>query len=134
MATMMVVVAVAVACGGPFWEGGDWFLVLIWGISSAIGTVASATKMGSPFKPEEARIPPAIPLANPPISKIHLFDIDIPGQMAFKESKTHAAGEIPTIVDTDVGRIGIGICYDIRFQELAAIYAARGMVYLIFWN
>ncbi|XP_073289830.1 omega-amidase, chloroplastic-like isoform X2 [Primulina huaijiensis] len=58
--------------------------------------------------------------------KIHLFDIDIPGQMTFKESKTLTAGETPTIVDTDVGRIGIGICYDIRFQELAAIYAARG--------
>ncbi|KAL6496473.1 Omega-amidase, chloroplastic [Orobanche gracilis] len=63
--------------------------------------------------------------------KIHLFDIDIPGQMTFKESKTLTAGESPTIVDTgrtyeDVGRIGIGICYDIRFQELAAIYAARG--------
>lgn len=58
--------------------------------------------------------------------KIHLFDIDIPGQMTFKESKTLTAGENPTIVDTDVGRIGIGICYDIRFQELAAIYAARG--------
>jgi hypothetical protein len=28
---------------------------------------------------------------------------------------------------TDVGRIGIGICYDIRFQELAMLYAARGM-------
>lgn len=28
----------------------------------------------------------------------------------------------------EVGRIGIGICYDIRFQELAAIYAARGMI------
>ncbi|KAK4493273.1 hypothetical protein RD792_017848, partial [Penstemon davidsonii] len=58
--------------------------------------------------------------------KIHLFDIDIPGQMTFKESKTLTAGETPTIVDTDVGRIGIGICYDIQFQELAAIYAARG--------
>ncbi|XP_055824789.1 omega-amidase, chloroplastic-like isoform X2 [Solanum dulcamara] len=58
--------------------------------------------------------------------KIHLFDIDIPGKMTFKESMTLTAGTRPTIVDTEVGRIGIGICYDIRFQELAAIYAARG--------
>ncbi|KAF6144798.1 hypothetical protein GIB67_036261 [Kingdonia uniflora] len=67
--------------------------------------------------------------------KIHLFDIDIPGKITFVESKTLTAGENPTIVDTgndskvacaDVGRIGIGICYDIRFQELAMIYAARG--------
>eukprot|EP01018_Ginkgo_biloba_P007422 Gb_19560 [translate_table: standard] len=58
--------------------------------------------------------------------KIHLFDIDIPGKITFKESKTLTAGESPTIVDTDVGRIGIGICYDIRFQELAMLYAARG--------
>ncbi|XP_073315290.1 omega-amidase, chloroplastic isoform X1 [Primulina huaijiensis] len=58
--------------------------------------------------------------------KIHLFDIDIPGKITFKESKTLTAGETPTIVDTDVGRIGIGICYDIRFQELAMLYAARG--------
>ncbi|PIA27730.1 hypothetical protein AQUCO_07600114v1 [Aquilegia coerulea] len=58
--------------------------------------------------------------------KLHLFDIDIPGQITFKESKTLTAGENPTIVDTDVGRIGIGICYDIRFEELAMLYAARG--------
>ncbi|XP_068662407.1 omega-amidase, chloroplastic [Aristolochia californica] len=58
--------------------------------------------------------------------KIHLFDIDIPGKITFQESKTLTAGETPTIVDTDVGRIGIGICYDIRFQELAMIYGARG--------
>nr|XP_008393600.2 omega-amidase, chloroplastic [Malus domestica] len=58
--------------------------------------------------------------------KIHLFDIDIPGKITFIESKTLTAGQTPTIVDTEVGRIGIGICYDIRFQELAMIYAARG--------
>ncbi|KAG6608344.1 Omega-amidase, chloroplastic [Cucurbita argyrosperma subsp. argyrosperma] len=58
--------------------------------------------------------------------KIHLFDIDIPGKITFIESKTLTAGQTPTVVDTEVGRIGIGICYDIRFQELAMIYAARG--------
>ncbi|RYR32795.1 hypothetical protein Ahy_A10g047315 [Arachis hypogaea] len=58
--------------------------------------------------------------------KIHLFDMDIPGKITFMESKTLTAGETPTIVDTEVGRIGIGICYDIRFPELAMIYAARG--------
>ncbi|KAF8115923.1 hypothetical protein N665_0025s0362 [Sinapis alba] len=58
--------------------------------------------------------------------KIHLFDIDIPGKITFMESKTFTAGDTPTVVDTDVGRIGIGICYDIRFQELAMLYAARG--------
>ncbi|PSR93613.1 Omega-amidase [Actinidia chinensis var. chinensis] len=59
--------------------------------------------------------------------KIHLFDIDIPGKISFQESKTLTAGETPTVVDTEVGRIGIGICYDIRFQELAMLYAARGV-------
>lgn len=58
--------------------------------------------------------------------KVHLFDIDIPGKMTFKESDTLTAGESLTVVDTDVGRIGVGICYDIRFQELAMLYAARG--------
>ncbi|ONI15425.1 hypothetical protein PRUPE_3G043200 [Prunus persica] len=58
--------------------------------------------------------------------KIHLFDIDIPGEISFKESDTFTAGDQPTIVDT-VGRIGIGICHDIRFPELAALYRKRGV-------
>ncbi|KAL2649282.1 hypothetical protein R1flu_017410 [Riccia fluitans] len=59
--------------------------------------------------------------------KVHLFDIDIPGKITFKESDTLTPGESLTIVDTDVGRIGVGICYDIRFPEMAMLYAARGV-------
>ncbi|XP_058227277.1 omega-amidase, chloroplastic-like isoform X1 [Rhododendron vialii] len=59
-------------------------------------------------------------------SKMHLFDINLPGDISFKESDTFTAGDQPTIVDTDVGRIGIGICHDLRFPELATLYQARG--------
>ena len=55
---------------------------------------------------------------------MHLFDIDIPGGVSFRESLTLTPGEAPTVVDTEVGRLGVGICYDIRFPELAAICAA----------
>ncbi|XP_027773364.1 omega-amidase, chloroplastic-like isoform X3 [Solanum pennellii] len=60
--------------------------------------------------------------------KIHLFDMGkpLPGEVQFKESDNISAGEKPTVVDTDFGRIGIGICHDIRFPELAMSYSARG--------
>ncbi|KAI7986880.1 hypothetical protein LOK49_LG14G02144 [Camellia lanceoleosa] len=59
-------------------------------------------------------------------SKVHLFDVYIPGDISFKESDNFASGDQPTIVNTDVGCIGIGICHDIRFPELAMLYRARG--------
>ncbi|KAG2610222.1 omega-amidase, chloroplastic-like isoform X2 [Panicum virgatum] len=58
--------------------------------------------------------------------KLHLFEIDIPGDIKLKESDTFTGGQEPTVVDTDVGRIGIGICHDIRFPELAMLYRSRG--------
>nr|XP_043635615.1 omega-amidase, chloroplastic-like isoform X5 [Erigeron canadensis] len=60
---------------------------------------------------------------------LHLFDIQsvAPGELSFKESDSFTAGDKPTIVDTDVCRIGIGICHDIRFPELAMLYQARGV-------
>lgn len=64
--------------------------------------------------------------------KVHLFDIDIPGKITFKESLTLTPGQGPTVVDTAVGRLGIGICYDIRFPELAALYANRGVQLLLY--
>ena len=53
--------------------------------------------------------------------KVHLFDIDIPGKILYKESATLSAGTDYTVFETDVARFGIGICYDIRFGEYAQI-------------
>ena len=49
--------------------------------------------------------------------KTHLFDIDIPGGIRFVESDTLTPGSTSTVVDTEFGKIGIAICYDIRFPE-----------------
>ena len=64
--------------------------------------------------------------------QVHLFDIDIPGGVTFKESDTLSAGQTGTVVDTDAGRLGIAICYDIRFPELAMIYAQRGAQLIVY--
>ena len=53
--------------------------------------------------------------------KMHLFDIDVKDRITFKESDVLTAGDEFTIVETDFGKIGIGICYDVRFVELARI-------------
>ena len=58
--------------------------------------------------------------------KMHLFDIDVKGKIYFKESDTLNAGNQITIAETSFGKIGIGICYDIRFPELARLMALEG--------
>lgn len=50
--------------------------------------------------------------------KIHLFDIDIPGRVSIRESDTRAAGEAPVVADAGFARIGMSVCYDLRFPEL----------------
>lgn len=64
--------------------------------------------------------------------KMHLFDIDVKGRITFKESDVLTAGDEFTIADTDFGRIGIGICYDVRFVELARIMAEKGAEILFY--
>ncbi|KAG2747474.1 carbon-nitrogen hydrolase [Suillus brevipes Sb2] len=58
--------------------------------------------------------------------KVHLFDIDIPGKITFKESETLTGGTTTNYFDTEFARIGLGLCYDVRFPELAMIAARRG--------
>lgn len=59
--------------------------------------------------------------------KMHLFDIHVPGEISFRESETLTAGDKVTVVETDLCRIGVVICYDIRFPELSRLMVDRGV-------
>ena len=63
--------------------------------------------------------------------KIHLFDIDIEDGIKFKESDTLGRGNNITVFDTEYGRIGVAICYDMRFPELMRLMALKGAEVII---
>jgi nitrilase len=51
--------------------------------------------------------------------KIHLFDVDLPGGNAYRESQSIAPGAAQAVaVDSPAGRLGLSVCYDLRFPEL----------------
>jgi deaminated glutathione amidase len=56
-----------------------------------------------------------------PYHKIHLFDVDIPGRVV-RESDNFVAGESPAIIEINGWKIGLSICYDLRFSELFVHY------------
>lgn len=59
--------------------------------------------------------------------KIHLFDVDLPTGESWRESNVYAAGDRAVVVDdTPVGRLGLTICYDLRFPDLFARLAEAG--------
>jgi deaminated glutathione amidase len=59
--------------------------------------------------------------------KIHLFDVDIPGRAeTYRESANVAPGSTPTVLDTPAGRLGLSVCYDVRFPELYRHLSAAG--------
>mmetsp|Transcript_60106 Transcript_60106/g.82345 ORF Transcript_60106/g.82345 Transcript_60106/m.82345 type:complete len:328 (-) Transcript_60106:58-1041(-) len=64
--------------------------------------------------------------------KVHLFDIDVPGKITFKESDTLSAGDKVTVFTTPFGRVGVGICYDMRFPELALLMRDAGADVLVY--
>ncbi|MGH8688633.1 MAG: nitrilase-related carbon-nitrogen hydrolase, partial [Burkholderiales bacterium] len=50
--------------------------------------------------------------------KVHLFDVDIAGHVTHRESDTRMHGDETVAVPTDLGMLGLSICYDLRFPEL----------------
>jgi deaminated glutathione amidase len=63
--------------------------------------------------------------------KIHLFDVTIPGRNEqYRESSHVVAGREPVVADTPVGKLGLSVCYDMRFPELYRELVSRGAEWL----
>ncbi|MFC0711699.1 carbon-nitrogen hydrolase family protein [Azorhizophilus paspali] len=59
--------------------------------------------------------------------KLHLFDVDVADQRGrYRESDDYAHGERIVVADTPVGRLGLSVCYDLRFPELYAALRDAG--------
>jgi predicted amidohydrolase len=62
--------------------------------------------------------------------KIHMFDVDLGNGESYRESKTYRAGELAVNADLPWGRLGITICYDLRFPALYRALAEAGATML----
>ncbi|WP_417436559.1 carbon-nitrogen hydrolase family protein [Hoeflea sp.] len=58
--------------------------------------------------------------------KIHMFDVDLDNGESWRESSVYQPGEVARTVDLDVARLGMGICYDVRFPHLFRDLALAG--------
>ncbi len=64
--------------------------------------------------------------------KVHLFDVDVPDTgESYKESASIECGEEPLVIDTPFGRLGVAICYDVRFPEFSRILSRQGLDILV---
>jgi len=58
--------------------------------------------------------------------KIHLFDVDLANGVSLRESETRSPGRDVVIVQTELGTMGLSVCYDLRFPELYRALADKG--------
>jgi len=64
--------------------------------------------------------------------KIHLFDVELPERAeSYRESANMAPGKTPALIDTPIGRVGLAVCYDVRFPELFRNLSAQGAEVLV---
>ena len=62
--------------------------------------------------------------------KIHMFDVDLGNGESYRESRSYRAGEIGVAVDLPWGRLGLTVCYDLRFPSLYRALAEAGCSFL----
>ena len=62
--------------------------------------------------------------------KIHMFDVDLAGGESYRESRNYRPGEIAVAADLPWGRLGLSVCYDLRFPSLYRALAEAGCSFL----
>src|ERR1700741_723331 len=62
--------------------------------------------------------------------KIHMFDVDLASGESYRESRTYRAGELAVVADLPWGRLGLTVCYDLRFPALYRALAEAGAIFL----
>jgi len=62
--------------------------------------------------------------------KIHMFDVDLAGGESYRESRNYRPGELAVVTDLPWGRLGLSVCYDLRFPALYRALAEAGALFL----
>ena len=62
--------------------------------------------------------------------KIHMFDVDLASGESYRESRNYRAGELAVLADLPWGRLGLTICYDLRFPALYRALAEAGAIFV----
>jgi predicted amidohydrolase len=63
--------------------------------------------------------------------KVHLFDVDVPQGGRYRESESTTAGASPVVADVAGAKVGLSVCYDLRFPELYRALSAGGAEVLV---
>jgi predicted amidohydrolase len=96
-------------------ELGIWLLIGSLAIKVTDGKTANRSYLFSPDGRVEARY-----------DKIHLFDVDLPSGESYRESRTVQPGAEAVVVSLPWGRLGLTVCYDLRFPQLYRTLAKAG--------
>jgi predicted amidohydrolase len=100
-------------------DKGVWILVGSFGIKLEGGKIANRSYL---FDPNGAVVTT--------YDKIHMFDVDIGDGQTYRESATYEPGSCGVVTDLPWGRLGLSICYDVRFAYLYRALAHAGADFL----
>lgn len=96
-------------------ETGAWLLAGSFAVHRQDGLLANRSMLFAPDGSVRAAY-----------DKIHLFEFTAPNGAEYRESSTYAPGDRAVVADTDFGKVGLTICYDLRFAALYRVLAQAG--------